>query len=143
MYPNNHSQTQNANVNNVGAIRNRHLRILIVDDEPRFRQSMSFNLRRKYDAEVTDVGSGEEAVKTLRDGEEFDIIFLDLMMPGMNGTQTYLELKNIDANCSIVMMSAHSDSKEWAKAEQLDVELLSKPIAENVLNQILLHVPNR
>lgn len=130
-------------INMVGAIRDRHLRILIVDDEHRFRRSMGFNLRRKYDAEVKDVGSGREAVDTLNAGERFDLIFLDLMMPDMSGTQTYTELKQIDPRCSIVLMSAHSDHKEWAKAEAIGVELLSKPIPEHVLNQILLRVPSR
>lgn len=143
MHPNIHSQTHNTGVNSVCAIRDRHLRILIVDDKPRWRRSMSHNLRSLYNAEVKAVASGQEAVETLGAGESFDIIFLDLMMPDMSGTQTYKKLKNIDANCPIVMMSAYTDDKEWAKAEHLHVELLSKPIQEDALEEVLLKVLGR
>jgi CheY-like chemotaxis protein len=143
MRPNNHARTYDACASRVSAIRNRHLRILIVDDKPRWRRSMRFRLTSLYEAEVKDVGSGEEAVRTLSAGESFDIIFLDLSMPDMSGTQTYGELKSLDAGCPIVMMSAYSDDEEWAKAGQLHVELLSKPIPDDELEQILLKVPNR
>jgi DNA-binding NarL/FixJ family response regulator len=60
------------------------------------------------------------------------------MMPGMSGIETYIELKKIDAHCLIVMMSSHSDSGEWMKAEDLSVELLSKPLLGPALTRVLL-----
>jgi CheY-like chemotaxis protein len=138
--------TKHLEPNNVavklGAIRRKHLKILIVDDEERFRRSMCFYLRRKYEAQVKDVASGQEAVEALKSGETFDVIFLDLMMPEMSGTQTYAMLKRIDEHCAIVLMSAHSDKIETTKADLLDVELLSKPIPADVMNQILLDLPH-
>lgn len=127
----------------VEAIRDRHLRILVVDDEYGFRQALSSNLSEKYEALVTDVDSGCDAVKRLRSGEAFDLIFLDLMMPDMTGTETYMELKRIDAGCSIVMMSSRSDSDEWRKAKKLEAELLSKPFMVEALAEVLSHVIKR
>lgn len=137
------SESNNIAANPLGIIRSKHLKILIVDDDERFRHSMCFNLSRKYQAQVMEVSSGQEAVHALEAGERFDLIFLDLMMPNMSGTQTYTKLKQVDAGCAIVLMSAYSDQIELAKAEALDVELLSKPIPGDVMNQILLELPHR
>ncbi len=140
MHPNNSLPTEDARVNNVEVIRHRHLKILIVDDEVKFRKALSFNLSEKYDAVVTDVESGSDAVEMLTSGKAFDLIFLDLLMPDMSGTETYAELKKIDANCSIVMMSSRSDSDDWHRAEKLDTELLSKTSLVEMLPQILSRV---
>lgn len=142
MYPN-HAKSSGAHMGVISAIRDSHLKVLLVDDEEEFRESMSFNLRRKYGAEVRGVGSGREAVEAVRARGEFDLVFLDLMMPHPNGIETFAELKEIDPNCAVVMMSAHSDSEEWDKAKRLDVELLSKPIPAHKMTQILSHVAGR
>ena len=128
---------------NVSAIKDRHLRILVVDDEPRFRTALSSNLSEVYEAVVTDVDSGFDAIRRLKAGESFDVIFLDLMMPELSGTQTYQELKKIDSHCSIVLMSSSQDSDEWLAASKLDGELLSKPSMERKLSRVLSRVANR
>ena len=60
-------------------------RILVVEDEDSIRDFVVINLRRTgYD--VTDVASGEEAVSEYgKQGGNFDIALLDIMMPGMDG----------------------------------------------------------
>lgn len=137
MHNNDALPTNEVAASSVHAIRDRHLRILIVDDEYGFREALSSNLSEKYEAVVTDVGSGCDAVQRLKAGEAFDVIFLDLIMPDMSGTETYAELKKIDANCSIVMMSSRSDSPEWMKAETLAGQLCPKPGMVRMLGEIL------
>lgn len=143
MYRNHIIRQQDALTLSVDAIRNRHLKILIVDDEYRFREALSSNLSEKYEAVVTDVDSGGDAVERLKRGEAFDLIFLDLRMANMSGTDTYVELKKIDANCSIVMMSSWSESDAWVNAEKLAGQLLSKAVMVQVLTKILSRVPRR
>ncbi len=143
MHLNNSLPAEDARVNNLDVIRNRHLKILIVDDEVDFRVALSCNLSEKYDAVVTDVESGNDAVEMLTSGKAFDLIFLDLLMPDMSGTETYTKLKKIDANCSIVMMSSRSDSDEWRKAEKLSGELLSKNSLVEMLAKVLSRVARR
>lgn len=121
----------------LGFIKDKHIRILFIDDEDRFRRAMSLNLEVKYGAGVVSVSSGPEAVETLKAGNSFDIIFLDIMMPDVGGVETYNLMRDVDPNCRIVMMSAYSDSEEWEKAKQLHVELIEKPISEEVLSKIL------
>ncbi len=131
------SQSQAIPATKLGLIRNKRLKILLIDDEDRFRKAMSLTLERKYGAGVTSVGSGPEAVETLKAGNSFDIIFLDIMMPQVSGVETYHEMRNVSPECRIVMMSAYSDSEEWETARQLHVELIHKPIPEEVLSKIL------
>jgi CheY-like chemotaxis protein len=137
MHPNHRLPPMNVLGHNVNAIRDRHLRILVIDDEYGFREALSSNLTEKYEAVVTDVDSGCDAVERLKSGEAFDLIFLDLIMPDMSGTETYVELKKIDTKCPIVMMSSRSDSEEWVKAERLAGQLLSKPGMVQMLAKIL------
>jgi CheY-like chemotaxis protein len=139
----NYAKSPGAHTGLVSAIRDSRLKVLLVDDEEAFRESMSFNLRRKYGAKVRSVGSGLEAVEAMREGEKFDLVFLDIKMHPMNGIETFAELRKIDPSCKIVMMSAHSDCEEWEKAGRLDVEVLEKPIPERTMTQILSHMARR
>ncbi|HXD30109.1 MAG TPA: response regulator [Pyrinomonadaceae bacterium] len=127
----------------LGSIREKHLRILFIDDEDRFRRGMSLNLEEKYGAGVVPVRSGREAVQTLKAGNSFDIIFLDIMMPDVSGVETYNMMREVDPKCRIVMMSAYSDTEEWEKARQMHVELIEKPISEEVLSKILESVVSK
>jgi two-component system, chemotaxis family, chemotaxis protein CheY len=140
MRPSNLSHSDDLAEKNLSAIKAKHLRVLIIDDEPLWRRSMSFRLSRLYDAQVKAVASGEEAIRAIERGESFDVIFLDLYMPDMSGTETYDKLRSIDAKCSVIMMSAYLDGEEWARAKDLNVELLSKPISDEELEETLLKV---
>jgi CheY-like chemotaxis protein len=137
MHMSNTVQSQGAGGYNLDAIRSRHLKILLVDDEERFRKAMRFNLSVKYGAEVTDVGGGKDAIGLLKAGAHFDLIFIDLIMPGMSGTETYAELRKVDSTCAVVLMSSYSNSEEWTAAKELSVRLVSKPILGKMLTEVL------
>lgn len=128
-------ETRNSEL--VEKIREKHFRILVVDDEDGFRKSFCFKLRQKYSAQVDDVNSGSLAIAAVMRGEIYDLVFSDIMMPGMKGTETFEELHRIDQNLRVVLMSAYSDSEEWKRAEELGAELLHKPIEDDLLIKIL------
>jgi CheY-like chemotaxis protein len=132
-----HSGARGQNAEVIDEIRNRRFTILVIDDDPSFRKSFCFRLRRKYSAEVEDFDSGSKAVDAVRSGKSYDLIITDIMMPGMTGTETYEELLKINPRLRIVMMSAYSDSNEWKKAQDLGVTLLHKPIPEVHLIKVL------
>jgi CheY-like chemotaxis protein len=122
----------------VSKIREREYKILVIDDDDDFRKSFCFKLKRKYKAQVEDVGAGKAGIKKLSDGNSYDFIFTDIMMPGMTGIEVYHKLREIDAKIRIIIMSAYSDSDEWKKAQELaDVPLLHKPIPEDRLIKVL------
>lgn len=121
----------------IEAIRGRSLRILLIDDNPGFRKSMVFLLAQKYGADVIDAASGPEGLALLKTGAEFDVIIIDLMMPAMDGVQTYHEIRRAGIVCRIVLMSAHPESSQWEQAVGLHLELVEKPISEQALISIL------
>jgi len=69
-------------------------RILLVDDEVVFTTNMSKLLtNRGYS--VTPVNSGDSAIRELEEND-FDVVVLDLKMPGMDGITTLKEIKKLD-----------------------------------------------
>lgn len=121
----------------LSAIRERRLKILVVDDNGAYRQSMSHYLRRVCAATVDEASTGADAVRQLEGGATYDFIFLDLIMPPETGVEIYSELKSIDERANIVMMSAYSNSEEWHRAEASGIELVEKPLQPTRLVEIL------
>lgn len=74
------------------------LRILIVEDEPVNREFLALSLSGHGDCQA--VGSGEDAVRAqasaLAENRPFDVIFLDIMLPGMNGLQALEHLRELE-----------------------------------------------
>ena len=68
-------------------------RVLIVDDEPRLCAILARLLGAEH--EVTTFTSAAAAVERVASGQRFDVIFSDLMMPGMSGMELYAELVRI------------------------------------------------
>lgn len=85
------------------------IKILIVDDDPDFRQPMVFWFRAKGYA-VSSAASGEEAVGQLKK-EKPDIVFLDLNMPVMDGVETLKKIREFQKELPVVIISAHVDDR--------------------------------
>lgn len=80
--------------------------VLIVDDNISLCKTLSFVLRRKgYDA--TAVKDGLEAIKVVRE-RPFDMIFMDIKMPLIDGVETYRRIKKIRPEAAVLMMTAYS-----------------------------------
>jgi signal transduction histidine kinase len=104
-------------------------KILIVDDESLNREMLIRRLQREGCSPVG-VRSGPEALDLLR-REKFDVILLDIQMPGMNGIEVLQTLKN-DQNLRhlpVIMLSALTDVDRVARCIELGAEdYLPKPI---------------
>ena len=87
-------------------------KILMVDDEPDLVELASYNLK-KEGFSVTSAEDGEEALQLIR-GKPFDLIILDLMLPGIQGLELCRILKNSPKteNIPIVMLTAKGDVSE-------------------------------
>ena len=102
------------------------LRVLIVDDEDRFRESLSKQLEMRG-FEVFDVGNGEDAIKIVRHDNP-QVVILDQKMPGMDGIQTLKELKRIRPEVQIVMHTGHGSIESARLTGKHDVfAYLEKP----------------
>jgi phosphate regulon transcriptional regulator PhoB len=84
-------------------------KILIVDDEPDLVELASYNLK-KEGFSVSSAVDGEEALQMIR-GKHFDLILLDLMLPGIHGIELCRILKNNPKteNIAVVMLTAKGE----------------------------------
>ena len=81
-------------------------RILLVDDEEEFVQALSERLTiRDYD--VTTSLSGEDALLKVK-GHDFDVVILDVAMPGMNGIAALREIKGIKPLTEVIMLTGRA-----------------------------------
>src|SRR3990167_11019159 len=89
------------------------LKVLLVDDEIDFIQTMRFWLISKGYAVVT-ATDGESAIKIIKDGPP-DIIFLDLNMPVMDGLQTLKRIREFNKDLPVIIISAYIEDKQKMK----------------------------
>jgi len=119
------------------------IRVLVVDDEP-MNLMVAEGIFRDYGMKVKTAGSGMEAVD-LCEKEEFDLIFLDHMMPEMDGVETLKRLRQIRSDAGKVLTviaftaNAVSGAREMFLQEGFD-EFVSKPIEKLELERVLRKV---
>ena len=82
------------------------MRILIVDDEEVLRDVLDVVLRREG-FDVVCAASGEEALSML-DGEEIDLVILDIMLPGISGIDTLRAMRISNPNLPVIIITAFS-----------------------------------
>ncbi len=80
--------------------------ILVVDDLRSIRLTLGGILEDKGH-NVVAVEDGYQAIEAVTQ-THFDVIFMDIKMPGINGVQTFREVKKIDPRAAVVMMTAYS-----------------------------------
>ncbi len=94
-------------------------RLLLVDDEPDFLESMEFCLRPKgYLVKLA--SGGEEALKIIK-AEPPDIVFLDIDMPQMDGLETLRQIREFNKEIPVVMVTGYPYSKYVVEADQLGI----------------------
>jgi two-component system, NtrC family, response regulator HydG len=98
----------------------RSLRILVVDDDVDNAESLG-ELFEIEGHRPQVVYSGEDAISAYS-SHHFDLAFMDVMMPGMNGVESFLEIKRRKANAKVFMMTGYSVE-----------ELLRQAISEGAL----------
>jgi len=109
-------------------------RILVVDDERDIRELLEYNLKREG-YRVTTVASGEDALAAARRGG-YDLILLDLMLPGMDGLAVCRALKK-DASTEgvpVVMLTAKGEESDVVAGLELGADdYVTKPFSPRVL----------
>lgn len=101
-------------------------RILIVDDEKIMRDSCCRVLQKEGYAALESV-SGEEALEKF-DQEQFDLVLLDLMMPGIGGIETLKRLKEMDPGITIIIITGYPSIETAVKAIKLGAyDYITKP----------------
>jgi DNA-binding response OmpR family regulator len=107
-------------------------RVLVVDDEPDFVETLVKRLERRG-FEVTGVGSGQEALKLLGE-RRFDVVILDVMMPGMDGIETLKEIKLGWPDSQVLLLSGHGGEEMGMRGMAYGAySYLLKPVALKIV----------
>ena len=105
-------------------------RVLVIDDEEAVRNS--FLLALEESGYHVDTASSGEAGIELRKNAPYDLIFLDLKMPGINGVETLRVLRGMDHKVPIYIVTAfhgeYLDQLKAAEKEGMAFEIMRKPI---------------
>jgi CheY-like chemotaxis protein/methyl-accepting chemotaxis protein len=108
--------------------------VLAVDDDEIHLELTKTFLKQDYD--VTTVESSEKALKLLYQGLAPNIIFLDLVMPGTDGWQTFERIKGLSNlhNVPIAIFTASGDPSDRSRAKEMGaVDFITKPCTRDEL----------
>ncbi|MBA3027577.1 MAG: response regulator [Desulfobacteraceae bacterium] len=112
-------------------------RILLVDDEEDFAKNMKKLLENRGHA-VTTLNSGDGAVAAIAGGGQYDVMVLDLKMPGMDGMATLREMKKQNLEIQTLVLTGHGDIGTALEAMKLGAyDYLTKPCEIDELEEKL------
>ncbi len=80
--------------------------VLVVDDQIGMLETFT-DILEDRGFSVATAEDGFQAIRKVKE-QQFDIIFMDIKMPGINGVQTFREIKKINPKASVIMMTAYS-----------------------------------
>lgn len=105
----------------------RKTRVLLVDDEERFVLNLSRILgQRGFDA--VSALDGLEAVRTVKRSDPFDVVVLDVNMPGLDGIAALKEIKALAPETEVIMLTGHATLENGIQALRLGAyDYLMKP----------------
>ncbi|ETR72531.1 MAG: Sporulation initiation phosphotransferase F [Candidatus Magnetoglobus multicellularis str. Araruama] len=110
-------------------------KILVIDDDTAIRKSFALTLN-DIGFQVDQASSGNQGIENIKN-KTYDLIFLDLKMPGLNGCETLSRIRQINTDVPVYIITAFHQ-EYFADLQQLDseniaYELLKKPIDSNNL----------
>ena len=109
-------------------------RILVCEDEDAIRDFVVINLKRQG-YEVWDVNCGEDALRTfVEEKGDFDIVLLDVMMPGIDGFTVCKKLREKSSTLGIIMLTAKAQEMDKVNGLMLGADdYLTKPLSPSEL----------
>ncbi len=113
-------------------------RILVIDDDEDIRKLFQMTLNDS-EYRVDAVESGKEGLQRLK-GSKYDLVYLDLMMSGMDGIETLREIRKIDDQVPVYIITgfqnAFLEQLKSVQKEGLIFDLMEKPIGSNTIINI-------
>jgi len=112
------------------------MRVLYVEDDPETREELQFMLAH-YVAELYTAKNGREGLALFQQHRP-DIVVTDIQMPEVNGLSMAADIKSIEPNQPIVILSAYNDVEYLFRALELDIQhYITKPISvDRLLNKL-------
>ncbi len=113
-------------------------RILVVDDN-----ALNIKVARKslapLNCNIDEATTGMKCIEKVKNGEKYDVILLDIMMPGLSGSETLKELKNIPG-FSIPVIALTADAIQGAKEKYISEgfnDYIAKPFSKEQIKEKL------
>jgi DNA-binding response OmpR family regulator len=116
--------------------------VLIVDDEKNIRLTLSQALE-VLGVETDEAANGEEALAKL-EKKEFDLILLDLKMPGMDGMEVLRRVREIRPDIRVIILTAYGTVESAVEAMKLGAaDFIQKPFAPEEIRALVSRVMDR
>jgi len=110
-------------------------KILLVDDDIEFRSEFK-ELLDGYS--VIEASGGEEAIRIFKKPNEIELVILDVKMPGLSGTDILKQIKEIDPEIKVIMLTGYSskDTAVEALRGRAD-DYIEKPVDEEAVRRMI------
>ncbi|MEW6417205.1 MAG: response regulator [Nitrospirota bacterium] len=117
-------------------------RILVVDDEEKIRKSLS-GLLQDYDYEVATASSGPECLQIMS-SQTFDLVILDIVMPGMDGIEVLQKIKEEYKDTEVIIITGYADKEKAIATFRLGVyDFIEKPFESKEILNTIAHCLNQ
>lgn len=108
------------------------IKVLVVDDEQKFMENM-LRMLETDDYEVKGCLSGEEALEKLKH-DDFDVVLLDMMMPGLYGTETLRRIAAGYPQTEVILVTGHANVDDAIETLSLGAfDYLLKPCSQKLI----------
>ncbi|UUO08761.1 MULTISPECIES: response regulator [Blastopirellula] len=112
-------------------------RVLVADDSSTMRKIILRSLQAVGVPNATEAADGDEALKIFKPGD-FDLVLTDWNMPGKNGLEVVQEIRKIDKDVKIMMVTTEAEKTRVLEAIQAGVsDYLVKPFTADTLREKL------
>ena len=111
-------------------------KVLVIDDLKAICDILCKLLSNEgYD--VLSVNRGEDAIKAVKE-DEIGLIFLDIILPGMSGVEVLEEIRRIDEDVAVIMMTAYPQMETFNSSRSLGaVDYITKPFSLERIKEIV------
>jgi len=113
------------------------MNILVVDDQPEMRELLKTILRTLRVENMYSASDGNLAIEQFGKSQ-FEMVFLDIDMPGLDGFSTLEQIRQRDPNAFVVMVSGHSSIDNVKKSLQMGASgFVVKPYTSSKIGEML------
>lgn len=119
-------------------------RILIIDDDPEVLNTLVAYLGDGLGYHVETAPNGQQALELAMNAPPFDLAIIDVRMPGISGTETYMRLKNMSPEMEALFFTADQDFEKTLDFMRFSLppeRVLTKPLNDlSLLTRLIIGI---